>query len=279
MSPAKISIVTPSLNQAVYLDECLHSVMTQGILDVEHIVVDGGSKDRSIEILAGFAERCPYKFNWKSESDLGQSDALNKGFLKAEGEIIGWLNADDRYRPGALESVQQVFRSYPNVDVVYGDYTWIDSDGATIQQRREISFSPFVLLYHRVLYIQTAAVFFRRRVIDDGNLLDETLHYAMDFEFFVRLSAQGYRFQHLSKFLGDFRFQPDSKTSLQPRKQLHETTAVMRQYSPILRHHSAGMFAGALTFGLRTTAGIRRYSEKALRGYYLTQFRSTTPHR
>ena len=239
--------------------------------------MDGGSNDASVQVLTGFAKACAHTLQWKSEHDRGQSNALNKGFRQAQGEIIGWLNADDRYRPRAFSTVLQVFRAHPEVDVVYGDYTWINAQGETIQQRREIGFSGFVLLYHRVLYIPTTAMFFRRRIIDDGHLLDETLHFSMDFEFFVRLHLQGYQFLHHPAFFGDFRFQPASKTSLHPEKQIREQAQIMRRYSTILRHCPTGVLGACLTRGLRTAAAMRRYGEKAIRGYYLTQFRATAP--
>ncbi|ABF39895.1 glycosyl transferase, family 2 [Candidatus Koribacter versatilis Ellin345] len=277
MSNPSISIVTPSLNQGPFLRECLKSVAKQGISVIEHIVMDGDSTDDSMETLKAFEAECRYPLRWQSKRDRGQSDAINKGFKEAKGEIIGWLNADDRYRPGAFSAVLDAFRKHPETDVLYGDYTWIDADGETVQQRREIGFSPFVLLYHRVLYIQTTAMFFHRRVLDAGYCLDESLHYAMDFEFFVRLSASRHRFLHVPVFLGDFRFQPKSKTTLHPERQLQEQTDIMQLYSPVFRHCPRGMFATGMTFGLRTAAAIRRYSEKAVRGYYLTQFRTAAP--
>ncbi len=115
----------------------------------------------------------------------------NKGFQRAKGEIIGWLNSDDRYRPDCFEHVVRAFEENPDVDIVYGDYLMVDAAGKVLKIRREIEFSAFVLLYHRVLYIPTTATFFRRRVFDEGNWLDETLQYAMDLEFFIRLSDLG----------------------------------------------------------------------------------------
>jgi len=171
-----ISIVTPSLNQGAFLSEALLSVREQKYSELEHLVIDGGSGDDTIKILCRYSEEACWKhLRWTSEPDHGQSHALNKGFAKASGDIIGWLNSDDRYRPGCLNYVSRIFQERPNIDVVYGDYTWIDENGRTIQCRREIEFSYFILLYHRVLYIPTTAAFFRRRVIDYGNWLVESL--------------------------------------------------------------------------------------------------------
>ena len=149
--------------------------------------------------------------------------------------------------------------------MIYGDYTWVNEDGTPLQLRREISFSAFVLLYHRVLYIPTTAMFFRRRILDDGQLLNEDLHYAMDFEFFVRLNRLGYRFMHISKVLADFRFHAESKSVAFPERQLAEQEQITRQYSRILRKCSP-RWAAPILSGLRTAAAFavtakRRYAD------------------
>lgn len=274
MSRPQISIVTPSFNQARFLGECLGSVAAQAPASMEQIVIDGGSRDGSVEILHSFANVQGRDYlRWISEPDEGQSQALNKGFRQASGEIIGWLNSDDRYRPGCLQAILKAFDAHPHADIIYGDYTWIDEGGNIRQLRREISFSPLVLLYHRVLYIPTTALFFRRRVLDDGFLLNEGLQYAMDVDFMVRLSQAGYRFQHVSRFLADFRFQPQSKTCMYPRRQIEETLDVTRRYSRALQHCPNEFTEALMLKALRGCASVRRYSEKAVRGYYFTQFR------
>ena len=272
MNKPAITIVTPSFNQARFLGECLASVETQKVGPVQHLVFDGDSSDGSVDILRSVA--CGPRFSylqWVSEKDKGQSHAINKGFHRASGEIIGWLNSDDRYRPNCFSAIVKAFHDHPNIDVIYGDYTWVDENGRPLQLRREISFSAFVLLYHRVLYIPTTAMFFRRRILDDGQLLNENLHYAMDFEFFVRLSRLGYRFMHISKVLADFRFHPASKSVEFPERGLAEQEQITLQYSPILRNCSP-QWASSVLSGLRAVAALRRYGEKALRGYYFSQF-------
>jgi hypothetical protein len=194
--------------------------------------------------------------------------------MRAEGDVIGWLNSDDRYRPGCFDRVAEAFRQHPEVDIVYGDYTWIDESGRISRIRREIEFSKFILLYHRVLYIPTTATFFRRRIFEHGHRLDESLHYALDFEFFVRLAARGYRFRHLPSILADFRFQPSSKTCITPHKQLEEVDKVMFLYSPVLRRLQGPGFQLAASALLRSAAATLRYGEKLLRGYYFDRFRT-----
>ncbi|HEY3930525.1 MAG TPA: glycosyltransferase family 2 protein [Candidatus Koribacter sp.] len=273
MNP-QITIVTPSYNQAEYLQESLESVSSQGVANVEHLVMDGGSSDGSALILKEFSEQSNgAHLRWLSEKDNGQSDAMNKGFRSARGEIIGWLNADDRYRPGCFEAVLRAFRDHPEADIIYGDYTWIDRRGRVLQLRRETSFSRFTLLYHRVLYVPSTATFFRRRIFDEGNLLDEKLQYAMDYEFFVRLCARGYRFQHVSDLMADFRYHPASKSTQFCDRQLEEQNAALPRYSPILNACRNRWIYRPLLLSLRSAAGVLRYGEKAIRGYYFTQWR------
>jgi glycosyltransferase involved in cell wall biosynthesis len=275
MTPApSISIVTPSLNQGAFLAEALLSVRDQKYDELEHLVIDGGSADDTIEILCQYSEEaCWNHLCWTSEPDHGQSHALNKGFARASGDIIGWLNSDDRYRPGCLNYVARIFQERPDIDVVYGDYTWIDESGRAFQLRREIEFSHFILLYHRVLYIPTTATFFRRRIIDEGNWLDESLYYAMDFDFFVRLALDGYRFLHVPTTLGEFRFQRTSKTCTSPHKQLEEVNQLIYRNSPVLRRLESRAVRIFILSLLRSCAATMRYTEKLIRGYYFDRFR------
>jgi glycosyltransferase involved in cell wall biosynthesis len=266
-----ISIVTPSYNQGSFIQAALRSVSTQSYPAIEHIVVDGGSNDSTLNVLkrSSSSPRCALR--WISEPDRGQSDALNKGFRLAKGDIVGWLNSDDVYRPGCFEHVAKAFRENPNADVIYGDYRWIDAAGKILSLRREMSFSRFVLHYHRVLYIPSTATFFRRRVFDDLNFINTDYHYAMDYEFFLRLVNKGYRFQHLSAVLADFRFQQDSKTCKAAEKQLAEQNRALLEHTPWLRALNDSRQRRALAT-LRKLAAARRYAEKAARGYYFDQF-------
>lgn len=245
----------------------------QTTIPIEQLVMDGGSTDGSVETLAEFARKSGREhLVWLSEPDRGQSHAINKGLRAAKGEYIGWLNADDRYRPGCFTKILQAFDEHPDIDVIYGDYTWMDGAGRMLQLRREISFNRFVLLYHRVLYIPTTAMFFRRRILDAGHLLNESLHYAMDFEFFLRLSSQGYRFLHISETLADFRVHPGSKSCRFPDRQLQEQNKIMREYSSILRTCAHSWVSRPLSAFLRATAAACRYAEKTVRGYYFSSF-------
>lgn len=264
-----LSIVTPSFNQGTYIAEALRSVQEQYHPCLEHIVIDGGSTDETPTVLrCHTASSRSGAVRWVSEPDHGQGDALNKGFAWARGDVIGWLNSDDRYRPGCFEIVAKYFAAHPEVDILYGDYTWIDASGKISQIRREIEFNLFILLYHRVLYIPTTASFFRRRIFDEGNYLDMALHYAMDFEFFVRLAKRGYRFRHVPEVLADFRFHDQSKTCTMSRKQLDEKDDIMFLYSPLMRRLPSPAQRRLANIALRNCAAAMRYSQKLWRGCY-----------
>ena len=267
-----ISIVTPSLNQTSFLGQALRSVRDQHYVAHEHLVFDGGSSDGSAEILRSFQNDIPgNRLWWKSEADDGQSAALNAGFLQARGEIIGWLNADDRYRPECFAHVAHAFRQQPEIDVLYGDYTFMDASGAHLSLRREIEFSHFILRYHRVLYIPTTATFFRRRVFDDGNLLRNDLHYAMDTEFFLRLANKGYRFLHLPRILADFRIHPDGKSSQFMDRQRREHRNAVLEAMPLAQYVSSPWLRGLVASGLQLPAAGLRGFEKLTRGFYFTE--------
>jgi len=262
----RISIVTPSLNQGRFLREALDSVRLQHDPSVEHLILDGGSTDETLPLLQSLQDKPEWSHvRWLSRPDSGQSEALNRGFAQAQGDLIGWLNADDRYRPGCFDHVIKAFKENPSVDVFYGDYTLINSSGRLLQVRREIEFSRFVLLYHRVLYMATTTTFFRRRIFEECNWLNPELHYAMDYEFFIRLVDAGYRIRRIPHLLADFRLHPESKSCRMTETQLAETRSIMRTRSSITRVAFLGLIPQA-------AATLMRFTEKMLRGHYLVQY-------
>lgn len=271
-----ISIVTASLDQGRFVREALESVRRQSSvcaehLLVEHLVYDGGSTDETVALLQALEGRAEWRHvRWSSGADGGQSAALNRGFAEAKGEIVGWLNADDRYRAGCFERVARAFAENPDVDVFYGDYTLMDEWGKVTRVRREIGFNRFVLKYHRVLYIATAATFFRRRIFEDGYRLKDELHYAMDYEFFLRLAQAGYRIERLPEVLADFRVHAASKSSRMTRVQLEERRGILRK--ALAAEQGMGRVRRMLVPGLQAAAALRRWGEKALRGHYLVQY-------
>jgi glycosyltransferase involved in cell wall biosynthesis len=265
-----ISIVTPSFNQRKYIEECLLSVKRQSSPAFEHIVVDGASTDGTLEIFKDYSSRPGWEhLRWVSEPDQGQSDALNKGFGMATGDIVGWLNSDDAYTEGCVATVARVFSSRPEVDVLYGDYNWIDESGHILQVRREIDFNYFILLYNRICFIQSSsALFLRRKIFEQGHFLDKSFEYSMDYEFYVRLATLGYCFAHVKEVLGSFRWHHDSKSALFPEKQAQEWKAVREKYAPASRYVNGRTSRYLTTWFLVRAATVLRWIEKAARGYY-----------
>jgi glycosyltransferase involved in cell wall biosynthesis len=269
----KISIVTPTFNQAAFIEEALLSVKEQHYENVEHIVIDGASTDGTVEILRRYCGQPGWEhLRWISEPDRGQSDALNKGCQLITGDIVGWLNSDDRYRPRCFAEVVEAFNKNLPSDVVFGDYTMIDEAGRFLRIRREIEFSRFLLSYLHILYIPTTSSFFRRRIFEEGNFFDVSLDNTMDYEYYLRLAQKGYRFQHVPELWADLRLHARSKSIAERGRvfELHDAIAV--NYSPLLRRlHPRWLQRFALK-SLQTVARGRRFSEKLIRGYYFEQF-------
>jgi len=265
----KISVVTPSLNQGQYIEECIKSVLFQNYPNFEHIIIDGGSSDQTIQIL----KKYPHLI-WISEPDNGQSDALNKGFRMATGDIVGWLNADDRYLPGTFYKVAHYMKLHPEVDIVYGDYRFIDEKGRVTQIRKELDFDLFMLKYLHILYIPSTATFFRKKIFEDGNFLRLDFHYAMDYEFFLRLALKGYKFGHLREILAEFRWHPMSKSSLAAKKQKEEQERALQELDPLMVKLSQYPLFVRKTLRklLMYLARGKRYTLKAIKGYYFSQW-------
>ena len=198
-----VSIVTPIYNGSAYIEYAIHNVADQGVTALEHIVIDGGSKDGTVEILKRYPD-----VRWLSERDTGQSNALNKGFRMAQGEIIGWLNGDDSYTPGAITSAVGYLARNPACDVVYGDCNILDAQGALIRVFRPAPAEGVESLAGS--FIHTPAVFWRRRVFQRVGYLDEKLHYCMDNEFWIRM-APVVRRDYLPSPLANYKLRPGSK--------------------------------------------------------------------
>ena len=181
----RLSIVTPSYNQGAFLEQTIRSVLLQGYPNLEYIVIDGGSTDDSVAILRKYE---PWLTYWVSEPDNGQSDAINKGFVRASGEIFGWLNSDDLYESNALLLISSYFCERPDCDLLYGNGWYIDEKG---QKKRPCS---WVKPYDRRLFptfnfILQPAAFWRRSVWQRAGELDISYHWAMDWEWLLRATA------------------------------------------------------------------------------------------
>jgi glycosyltransferase involved in cell wall biosynthesis len=180
-----VSIVTPSFNQAPYLEAAIGSVLEQDYPRMEYIVIDGGSTDGSQAIIRRHASRLAH---WVSEPDFGQADAINKGFAAAHGEIFAWLNSDDVYRPGALSEAVAFLQAHPEIGMVYGQAFYVDEAGKTIG-RYPAGPTDHQGLRRGITTIPQQATFFRAKLWRMVGPLDPSFYYAMDYDLWVRLSA------------------------------------------------------------------------------------------
>ncbi len=225
MSLPTLSVVTPSLNNGEFIEDAILSVSGQQAVAVEHIVVDGASTDGTLGIL----KRYPC-VQWTSEKDKGQSDAINKGFLRASGDLVGWLNADDYYLPGGLEAIARAAEENPEADIIYGDCVFVDSSGKIVRSKVEHDFDPAILLYFGC-YIPSTSTFFRRRVIESDLLLDCEYRVCMDFEYFARLAHLGCKFHYVPRFIAAFRWHGNNISLSQATRRAEERRQVQLRFA------------------------------------------------
>lgn len=203
----KVSIVTPSFRQGQFIERTMLSVLDQSYPNIQYVVQDGGSDDETVSVLERHAERLAH---WESAPDDGQTDAINKGFVHTDGEIMAWLNSDDTLLPGAVAYVVDYFNRHPEVDMVYGHRVIIDDED------REVG--RWVLPPHSAKALKLAdfvpqeTLFWRRRVWDKVGGLDQDFHFAMDWDFLLRVQAAGCRIVRLPRFLACFRAHEAQKT-------------------------------------------------------------------
>ena len=179
-----VSIITPSYNQVRFLEETILSVLAQDYPRIEYIIIDGGSTDGSVQIIQHYAERLA---GWVSERDKGQTEALNKGFARATGEIFAWLNSDDTYLPGAVSEAVNFLTAHPEAGMVYGDANLIDEHGEVIGQFPARQTDLRRMLRGSV-HIPQQTAFFRARLWQQVGPLDLSFYFAMDYDLWVRLA-------------------------------------------------------------------------------------------
>jgi glycosyltransferase involved in cell wall biosynthesis len=203
-----ITIVTPSFNQAKFLRQTMESVLTQDYNNIEYIVIDGNSTDGSREIIREYQDQLAY---WESIPDKGQTDAINKGFAKASGKYLAWLNSDDVYQPGALSEAVDYLESQPDVGMVYGDCTFIDANGRVIG-RFPAAQTDYERLRRGYVHIPQQASFFRRDLWQKVGPLDPSFYFAMDYDLWVRLAREAPLVYLPGHVWASFRLHGDAKT-------------------------------------------------------------------
>lgn len=206
MSLPLVSVVTPSCNQGAYLEETIRSVLSQDYPRLEYLIIDGGSTDGSVDIIRRHADRLAY---WVCEPDRGQSDAINRGWMRARGTILAWINSDDTYAPGAVRTAVEALQARSDVYLVYGDLRYMDAQGRTLFERVAPDFDLRTFIGERD-YIPQPTVFFRREVLDVIGMLNASYQYAMDYEFFIRLCAR-FPVLHIPRLMANFRIHPEAK--------------------------------------------------------------------
>lgn len=225
--PPRISIITPSFNQGSFIEATILSVLEQGYPDLEHIIVDGGSTDGTLAILASYPHLTVI-----SEPDHGQAEALNKGLRRVSGEIIGWLNSDDTYYPGALAGAVEAIDPARGIYIAMGRCAYIDEAGKPTGAEH-----PSAFVSHRRTVevwkgytIPNPAVFFHRRVYEECGGLDESLYFALDFDLFCRYTAR-FPITVVDKVWATYRLHQSAKTSEQSQGELLEKSLeVSRRY-------------------------------------------------
>jgi glycosyltransferase involved in cell wall biosynthesis len=202
-----VSIVTPSYNQARFLESTIRSVLEQDYPNIEYILVDGGSTDGSVDILQRYTDRFAW---WVSEKDRGQTDAINKGFARAKGDILAWLNSDDTYEPHAVAEAVKFLQDRPEVGLVYGNANFIDENGCVIGHFPAAQ-TDYRRLRQGYVHIPQQAAFWRASLWHKVGPLDPSFFFAMDYDLWVRLAAQA-PMQYTPRLWANFRLHTQGKT-------------------------------------------------------------------
>ncbi len=217
-----VSIVTPSFNHAAFIEKTILSVLNQDYPNIEYIVMDGSSTDGTLDILRKYGNR----LSWVSEPDQGQSDAINKGFQRANGEILAWLNCDDNYLPGAVRTAVQFLVEHPDLAMVYGGANYQNDEGELLKRGRSTDFD---LNRPCETIIPQPAAFFRRAVFEEVGQLDIDLHYRMDLDLWARIALK-YQIRSIPYVFVNIRTSLDTKTSSRSDQFWSELSLIGKRY-------------------------------------------------
>lgn len=223
----KLSVITPSYNQAGFIEETIKSVLFQNYPNLEYIIIDGGSTDGTLDIIERYAENLSY---YVSEKDKGQAEAINKGFKVATGDIICWLNSDDIFEPNAFQNVIKAFNNH-NSDFIYGD-GWLFGKGIRLHNKYA-KVKPGIVTEDTLKYcdpLHQPSTFWTRAVLDEVGFLDEDLHYVLDWEFFIRIS-QKFQLTYIPFPFSGYRIHQDCKTESGNLKRSTEIIKTIQKYA------------------------------------------------
>jgi len=258
----KISIVTPSLNQGRFLSQCIESVLTQNYPNLEFIIIDGGSTDETISVIKKYESEIHY---WISEPDDGQSDAINKGFRRASGDLVAWLNADDYYLPGTFCKVAEGYRLHQTAPFYFGDGLRVDEIGGVIS-----NFFPTgrLIFDHQALvmglnYILQPSTFINHEALVKVGYLDISLHYGMDSDLWMRLSAFGIPYV-IDSVLSATREYSTTKTASGSFLRVEELRQISMKYSGLQ------ITPGVLCYFFDTLYRFAQQNENEYPSHYLT---------
>ena len=254
-----VSVVTPSFNQGRFIEETITSVLKQTYPHIDYVVIDGGSTDNTLKLLEKYRDRLRYV----SEPDRGQSDAINKGWRMARGEILAWLNSDDTYLPHTIETAVRLLNEHPDAGMVCGVCRDVDEKADFLRLEPSIEHDIEDILYGRKIWtIAQPAAFVRKSVLDEVGLLDEGLHYGMDWDLWYRIAFR-YRILYTDHVLANFRVWSGQKTTLMRTEGEHgrmrdrDHARVQRRYLGTLRYYS-------WLLGKRVRGGVRRLRDGIL---------------
>ena len=262
MTWPKITVVTPSYNQAIFLTETIESVLSQDYPNLEYMVLDGGSNDGSADIIDKYRPKLAYAV---SEKDRGQCDAIIKGFARSTGDILCWLNSDDLFTPGTLRTVGERMKS-GDVDFLHGD-GWVFWD-KSVRPKRFIDTSTAageLLIRDR---FQQPSTFWSRKVYETIGPLNEELHYAFDWEYFIRV-AEKFPLTYVKQTFSEYRYHTSHKSATGGKKRAEEIVSVMRKYAPT---HWADLYSHVLP-----SYDSLALSKQRFRRFYFVPFLATHP--
>jgi glycosyltransferase involved in cell wall biosynthesis len=236
--PCKLTVITPVFNGVRFIEFCIRNVINQNCNDAEQIIIDGGSTDGTVEIIRRYADKYP-RIRWISEQDTGQSDAMNKGIGKASGEILGILNVDDYYEPGALNEVIEMFRNLPEPTLLVGNCNVWDDEGKLLHINKPAKISYLILLmqYIRAFPANPSAYFYHKSLHDKIGLYVVDEHYGMDIHFLFR-SVHAAHVKYVDRTWGNYRYLAGTKTYMdvasgQNKLRVAEIAEYYRKQAPV----------------------------------------------